>query len=184
MSGAFNLSRISRKIAQLRAAEQRTARNRKVPERQGRAKPLTDSRASPSFCTTACHTHMRYFVATCLSVALTALLAACRASTAEPRSPDDAETCPVTLASDPGYRADIELFCNVDERISADQLDPIELSQKRDDYLVDHVKHPDGIEFLTIFRTKPDSERSQMLDEKTRAIGLKACPLRDRLAAR
>lgn len=117
-----------------------------------------------------------------VSVAAGALFVAC--ATAEARSPDDVETCPVTIDKDPEYRADIELICQVDERAELAALDPLEAAQKRDDYLVEHVKNPDVIEFLTVFRSKPDKERAELLADRARVLGLKACPLRDLLASR
>jgi hypothetical protein len=126
---------------------------------------------------------MQDFAHFVVAVAVGALLAACNGgSTAEPRSPDDEATCPEN--DDPTYRAEIQRICDVDSLLGAGELDPIEAAQRRDDYLVEHVKHPDAIEFLTIFRSKSEPERAEMLNERARALRLTACPLRDRLAAR
>jgi hypothetical protein len=121
-----------------------------------------------------------------VGVVLLPLLAftACNSgATAPPRSPDDEEPAPAASRSDPAYRADIELICNVDAAIGAEQLDPIEAEQKREDFLVERVKQPDAIYFLTLFRTKPEQERGEMLGERARELELASCPLRDRLKA-
>jgi hypothetical protein len=119
-----------------------------------------------------------------ISLSLVALGAACSAgSTAPPRSSETEDADLSALKTDRAYRADIELICNVDARVGGESLDPLELEQKRDDFLVEHVKHPDAIYFLTLFRAKPARERAEMLSERARAIELKACPLPARLLA-
>lgn len=117
------------------------------------------------------------------SLAVSVLVtAACNSgATAPARSPDDEDAPSAALRNDPAYRADIELMCNVDASIGAERLDPIDTQQKREDFLVEHVKHPDAIYFLTLFRTKPDQERGEMLAERARQLELTKCPLRDRL---
>ena len=122
------------------------------------------------------------FARVCVVLAPLLAVSACNSgATAPPRSPDDEEPAPAALRSDPAYRADIELICNVDAAIGAEQLDPIEAEQKREDFLVERVKQPDAIYFLTLFRTKPEPERGEMLDERVRELKLASCPLRDRL---
>lgn len=122
-----------------------------------------------------------WFALAC-SISVSTWCTACSsASTAPARTPDQDEATPAGLNTDPAYRGDIALICNVDEAIGADRLDPLETQQKREDFLVERVKHPDAIYFLTLFRTKPDRERGEMLAKRASELKLEACPLRDRL---
>ncbi|MFZ5889581.1 MAG: hypothetical protein ACOY0T_00800 [Myxococcota bacterium] len=107
---------------------------------------------------------------------------ACAGSTAPPRSPDDdAEECPVSLRNDTAYQTDIHLICDVDRHIAAENSNALDVAQKRDDYLVEHVKHPDAIYFLTLFRSKPDSERADLLKRRALDLQIKKCPLAEQL---
>ncbi|MGC4093185.1 MAG: hypothetical protein QM756_35920 [Polyangiaceae bacterium] len=126
---------------------------------------------------------MRSLLRAC-SLFLFVVAAACNSgSTAAPRSPDDEDGASPAARNDPAYRADIDRICRVDELIDSAKLDLLEVAQKRDDYLVEHVKHPDAIYFLTVFRAKPDSERAGVLQREARDLKIESCPLAKELSA-
>jgi hypothetical protein len=116
------------------------------------------------------------------AVAALGLSFACNSgSTAAPRSPDDDEAPNAAVYEDPAYRADIKLICDVDSLAHLENLDVLEAAQQRENYWVEHVKQPDAIYFLTVFRSKPDAERGELLLREARASHVD-CPLGTALA--
>jgi len=117
-------------------------------------------------------------------LALTTLcVSACNSgSEPAPRSADDESSSWSAARGDPAFRADIETICDVDARAHTAQLDELELAQRRDDYLVEHIRQPDTIYFLTMFRSKPDNQRAELLAAEARALKLDSCLLGDSLA--
>ncbi len=92
---------------------------------------------------------------------------------------------PASPAEDPSnqihdeqsYDAALGMFCDVDRLSGANPEDPLELARRREDYLVEHVKNPDGQYFLTIWRTKDSAERATMLEKELTTARISACPL-------
>jgi len=80
-------------------------------------------------------------------------------------------------APGPGYAASLQLICDVDRLSGADPNDPLEQSRVREDYLLEHVKDPDGIYFLTVFRTKDEKQQSELLAKESASAGIRRCPL-------
>jgi len=82
------------------------------------------------------------------------------------------------------YRDAVATLCNVDEAIGAgSDTDVLELAERRHEYLVSHVKHPDGIYFYTLFRTQGPKEQSAALAKEASSLKLARCALADTLAA-
>jgi hypothetical protein len=88
-------------------------------------------------------------------------------------------------AQEPEYRgqshaAAMSLICDVDRLagLSA-ELDPIEIGQRRHDWLSERVKNPDAIYFRVVMRTKSGPEQAAMLRNEARVAGLRRCPLAD-----
>ena len=70
------------------------------------------------------------------------------------------------IHDDQSYDAALRMFCDADRLSGANPEDPLELAQRREDYLVEHVKNPDGQYFLTIWRTRGPAERAEMLEKE------------------
>ena len=88
-------------------------------------------------------------------------------------------------AEEPGYAGQshataMTLICDVDRLagLSA-ELDPIEIGQRRHDWLSERVKNPDAIYFRVVMRTKSGAEQAAMLRNEARVAGLPSCPLAD-----
>lgn len=83
-----------------------------------------------------------------------------------------------TPTNSPGFSAALTQICNVD---ALAQLDPsqdvIGIDGARHDWLMEHVKDPDGIELITLLRVEANKRRASMLRD---ALGSQArCPLAD-----
>lgn len=76
------------------------------------------------------------------------------------------------------YAEALHLICNVDALadLSASE-DPLEIGQKRHDWLSERVVNGDAAYLRTILRTRDAGEQSRMLGEQAAEAGLKACPL-------
>jgi len=81
------------------------------------------------------------------------------------------------IHDDQSYDAALRMFCDADRLSGANPEDPLELAQRREDYLVEHVKNPDGQYFLTIWRTKGPAERAAMLEKELASTKISPCPL-------
>jgi hypothetical protein len=77
----------------------------------------------------------------------------------------------------------IRTICEVDQHSGANPEDPLELSARREEYLIEHVKNSDGIYFLTLFRTEGPAEQAKMLQKEAAAEKLGECALLDALRA-
>lgn len=109
--------------------------------------------------------------------ALCVALALVGCAATPPKSPDDEDAPSAARSSDPAYRADIQLICDVDGLAQVDSRDPLEAPRQRDAYWLDHVTQPDAIYFLTVFRSKADAERLSMLTDEAALLKLPRCPL-------
>ena len=106
-----------------------------------------------------------------VSCALCAMLWGCG-----PRS------APETPANDGGqpYREAIQLICDVDQRAALTAIeDPIELGQRRTDFLNDRIKNPDAIEFRTLISVRSEREQAAALRSEAKGVGLPRCALAD-----
>jgi hypothetical protein len=75
------------------------------------------------------------------------------------------------------YATAIRTFCEADRNSGADPEDPLEVSAKREEYLLGHVKNSDGIYLLTLFRTAGPAEQANMLEKEAAGQKLGDCPL-------
>lgn len=76
----------------------------------------------------------------------------------------------------------LRTMCEVDERAKvAEDADPVERAGQRNDYLSDHVKNPDAIEFRTLLFVRSPAEQAKALRERARAEGVTRCALADSL---
>jgi hypothetical protein len=103
------------------------------------------------------------------------VLASLGATACGPASP--AEDPSNQIHDDQSYAAALRMFCQVDQLSGANPEDPLELAQRREDYLVEHVRNPDGQYFLTIWRTKGPAERAAMLEKELATTQISPCPL-------
>ena len=95
--------------------------------------------------------------------------------------PSSAEPAPCR-PPDQSYHAALELWCQVDERAGLGTLeDPIEKSQRRSDWLTDHVKNPDAIYLKTMLSVKTQTDQAKELRAEAKGAGVAACPLADTL---
>jgi hypothetical protein len=80
------------------------------------------------------------------------------------------------------YAEAIQLLCEVDERVGTPEgTSELELSQLREDYIVENTKHPDAIFFTTVWRTKPPREQAMLLKREALAQKITNCKLVQRL---
>jgi hypothetical protein len=108
----------------------------------------------------------------CVALAC-ASLTACGPSSAEP-----APSRPPAQS----YRDALDLWCNVDQRAGLAALeDPLEKSQRRSDWLTEHVKNPDAIYLKTLLAVKSQSEQAHELRSEAKTAGLTRCPFADSL---
>ena len=75
------------------------------------------------------------------------------------------------------YEQAIRTICDVDQHAGADPDDVLDVSAKREEYLLEHVKNSDGIYFLTLFRVNGPKEQAAMLDKEVASTKISACPL-------
>lgn len=76
----------------------------------------------------------------------------------------------------------IRLMCEVDRRAAiADDIDPLERAEKRNDYLIAHVKNPDAIEIRTLWSVKLPSEQAKELRARAQETGVGRCALAEAL---
>lgn len=97
---------------------------------------------------------------------------ACAVRSAEPESP------PPVRPGEQTYPDAIRLMCEVDRRAAiAGEVDPLERAGLRSEYIIDHVKNPDGIEFRTLWSVKDQIEQARCLGAEAKRVGLSSCPL-------
>jgi hypothetical protein len=76
------------------------------------------------------------------------------------------------------YREALDTICRVDSLAGlADEADPLERSQKREDWLSERVKNPDAIYFRTMLKVQSAAEKSASLRDEAKKAGLGHCPL-------
>ena len=103
--------------------------------------------------------------------ALWATLASC--------GPQSAPETPVNDGGQP-FREAIQLICEVDQRASLTAIDdPLELGQRRTDFLNERVKNPDAIEFRTLISVRSEREQAAALRSEAKKAGFPRCPLAD-----
>jgi hypothetical protein len=82
------------------------------------------------------------------------------------------------------YREALRKICKVDELAGlASEEDPLEKSQKREDWLSEQVENPDAIYFRTMLKVQSAEEKSAALRAEAKKSGLDGCPLADAIAA-
>jgi len=80
------------------------------------------------------------------------------------------------------YEEAIALICEVDRRAGLDPAsDPIDVGQKRSDWLADHVKNPDAIYLRTMLSVQSEREQAQALRVEAKGCGVRSCALADAL---
>lgn len=76
------------------------------------------------------------------------------------------------------YREALDSICRVDQLAGlAGEGDPLEKSQKREDWLSESVKNPDAIYFRTMLKVQSAGEKSAALRAEAKKAGLGRCPL-------
>lgn len=100
-------------------------------------------------------------------------LGACAASQSSSEEPSTGQS----------YAQALGMMCDVDRLAGVDGSDPLEASSARENYLLANVENPDGIYFLTIFRSKGGNEQAKLLADEARRQGLPRCALADQLKA-
>jgi hypothetical protein len=76
------------------------------------------------------------------------------------------------------YREALDTICKVDQLAGLDaEGDPLEKSQKREDWLSERVKNPDAIYLRTMLKVKSAGEKSASLRDEAKKAGLASCPL-------
>ena len=91
-------------------------------------------------------------------------------------------SAPETPANDGGqpYREAMQLICEVDQRAGLTAVDdPLELGQRRSDFLNERVKNPDAIEFRTLISVRSERDQAQALRAEAKHAGLARCALAD-----
>jgi hypothetical protein len=72
----------------------------------------------------------------------------------------------------------LTLICDVDRRAGiADDADPLERIQQREEWLSDQVKNPDAIYFRTLLKVQGPVEKAAALEEEARKLGILRCAL-------
>jgi len=67
----------------------------------------------------------------------------------------------------------MDVICNVDTHAEVTHtLDPLEVSQRRSDYLADHVKHPEVIYERTLWRVQPAEKRAELMRKQAQKAGM------------
>ncbi len=81
---------------------------------------------------------------------------------------------------DPGFDQSMNQVCNVD---TLAKLDPennlIGIEADRYEWMMEHVKHPDAIELITLMRVESELQRAKMLREALTHTKQKSCSLAD-----
>jgi hypothetical protein len=81
------------------------------------------------------------------------------------------------------YREALQKICKVDELAGLGaEADPLEKSQKREDWLTEQVENPDAIYFRTLLKVQSAAEKSAALRAEAKKSGLDGCPLADTIA--
>ena len=76
------------------------------------------------------------------------------------------------------YRDALDAICKVDQLAGLGaESDPLEKSQKREDWLSERVKNPDAIYFRTMLKVQSAGEKSAALRDEAKKAGLGRCPL-------
>jgi hypothetical protein len=75
------------------------------------------------------------------------------------------------------YEQAIVTICEVDRHAGADPDDVLDVSARREEYLIAHVKNSDGIYFLTLFRVQGPKEQAAMLEKEATELKIRECPL-------
>ncbi len=76
----------------------------------------------------------------------------------------------------------VSLMCRADTLSgAAREADPLDRSQKRDEWLGANIKNPDAIYFRTIARVRAPVEHAQLLREQACELGIDSCPEADRI---
>ena len=76
------------------------------------------------------------------------------------------------------YREAIDTICRVDQLAGlAAEGDPLDRSQKREDWLTERVKNPDAIYFRTMLKVQSAGEKSAALRDEAKKAGIVSCPL-------
>ena len=99
-------------------------------------------------------------------------LALCSFACARPAPPEEPEY------QGQSYREALDTICKVDTLAGLDaEGDPLEKSQKREDWLSERVKNPDAIYFRTMLKVQSAGEKSAALRAEAKKAGLARCPL-------
>lgn len=78
------------------------------------------------------------------------------------------------------YRDAIAMVCDVDQRAGLTAVeDPLELGQRRTDYLTDNIKNPDAIYFRTMISVESERDQAKALRNEAKKVGLARCALAD-----
>ncbi|HEY3493163.1 MAG TPA: hypothetical protein VGK73_00700 [Polyangiaceae bacterium] len=75
------------------------------------------------------------------------------------------------------YADAIRTICEVDAHSGANPDDVLDVSSKREEYLLAHVKNGDGIYFLTLFRTAGPVEQADTLEKEAARERIARCAL-------
>jgi hypothetical protein len=102
------------------------------------------------------------------------MLAGCGASSGPAKPPEP--------KPEQSYEEAISLICDVDRRAGLDPAsDPIDVGQKRSDWLADHVKNPDAIYLRTMLSVQSERQQGQALRSEAKGCGVRTCALADSL---
>jgi hypothetical protein len=76
----------------------------------------------------------------------------------------------------------MKVICDVDRLAGlTSHEDPIDVSQKRADFIRDHVMNGDAIYLRTLWSTQAAGERAKDMRVKASEVGVASCPLADSL---
>jgi hypothetical protein len=80
------------------------------------------------------------------------------------------------------YCEALELICDVDHRAGlASEDDPLERTQRREEFLSDNVKNPDAIYFRTLLKVQGPAEKAAALRREAKKAGLARCHYAERV---
>jgi hypothetical protein len=94
-----------------------------------------------------------------------------------PEMSQEAESPEPTAGPEQSYESALRIVCNVDRLGNVNNADPLEESAQRQDYLASNIKNPDAIYFLTVFRTRPAQDQSDLLSREAATQNVTPCPL-------
>ncbi len=79
---------------------------------------------------------------------------------------------------DSQYLESLHNICHVDDlaQLDADE-SPISIESDRHEWLMNHVKHPDLIELITLMRVESNPKRATMLESAAEGTPESSCPL-------